>query len=32
VKNKRKCNLKDGIMNLNGRDYLFHKATGEFEW
>jgi hypothetical protein len=32
VKNKRKCNLKDGVMNLNGRDYLFHKATGEFEW
>eukprot|EP01113_Clastostelium_recurvatum_P036638 TRINITY_DN5262_c0_g1_i1.p1 TRINITY_DN5262_c0_g1~~TRINITY_DN5262_c0_g1_i1.p1 ORF type:complete len:326 (-),score=86.92 TRINITY_DN5262_c0_g1_i1:35-1012(-) len=32
VKNKRKCNLKDGIMHLNGRDTLFHKATGEFDW
>ncbi len=32
VKNKRKCNLKDGIMLLNGREYLFHKATGEFDW
>jgi len=32
VKNKRKCNLKAGVMHLNGKDYLFHKATGEFEW
>jgi len=32
IKNKRKVNLKDGVMHLNGRDTLFHKATGEFEW
>lgn len=32
IKNKRKTNLKDGIMHLNGRDYVFHKATGEFDW
>jgi transcription initiation factor TFIIA large subunit len=32
IKNKRKTNLKDGIMHLNGRDYLFHKANGEFDW
>jgi len=32
VKNKRKTNLKDGIMHLNGRDSVFHKATGEFDW
>jgi len=32
VKNKRKCNMKDGVMLLNGRDYLFHKATGEIEF
>jgi len=32
VKNKRKTNLKDGIMHLNGKDSVFHKATGEFEW
>jgi len=32
IKNKRKTNLKDGIMHLNGKDSLFHKATGEFDW
>jgi len=32
IKNKRKTNLKDGIMHINGKDSLFHKATGEFEW
>jgi len=32
IKNKRKCNLKAGVMHLNGRDYLFNKANGEFEW
>merc|ERR1712137_102994 len=32
VKTKHKCALKDGIMNLNGRDYLFSKATCEFEF
>lgn len=24
--------LKDGIMHIGGRDYLFSKATGEFTW
>ncbi|EFA82076.1 transcription factor IIA [Heterostelium album PN500] len=32
VKNKRKCNFKDGVMHLNGRDSLFHKANAEFVW
>jgi len=32
VKNKWKMSLKCGVMNLNGRDYLFHRATGEGEW
>jgi len=32
IKNKRKCNLKDGVMRLNGRDFLFSKANGEFEF
>ena len=32
TKNKWKFNLKDGIMNLNGKDYVFQKATGEAEW
>uniref|UniRef100_G1SMS4 Stonin 2 n=3 Tax=Boreoeutheria TaxID=1437010 RepID=G1SMS4_RABIT len=31
-KNKWKFHLKDGIMNLNGRDYIFSKAIGDAEW
>lgn len=32
VKNKWKCVLKDGMIHVNGKDYLFSKCTGEFEW
>jgi len=32
TKNKWKVNLKDGIMHIGGREYIFHKAMGEFEW
>ncbi|KAF2664023.1 hypothetical protein BT63DRAFT_429558 [Microthyrium microscopicum] len=32
VKNKWKCTLKDGVLATGGKEYLFHKATGEFEW
>lgn len=32
VKNKWKSNLKEGIANINGKDYVFQKATGECEW
>jgi len=32
VKNKWKCTLKDGVVHINGKDYLFAKCTGEFEW
>ena len=32
TKSKWRCSLKDGIMHLNGTDYAFHRATGEFEW
>ncbi|ODV93277.1 hypothetical protein PACTADRAFT_5062 [Pachysolen tannophilus NRRL Y-2460] len=32
VKNKWKCNLRDGIANVNGKDYTFQKANGESEW
>ncbi|KAL5119768.1 transcription factor IIA subunit alpha [Pleosporales sp. CAS-2024a] len=32
VKNKWKCTLKDGILTTNKKEYLFHKANGEFEW
>lgn len=31
-KNRWKFHLKDGIMNLNGHDYLFQRATGDAEW
>uniref|UniRef100_H3CWE9 General transcription factor IIA, 1 n=1 Tax=Tetraodon nigroviridis TaxID=99883 RepID=H3CWE9_TETNG len=31
-KNKWKFHLKDGIMNLNGKDYVFSKAIGDAEW
>ncbi|KAK1754990.1 transcription factor IIA, alpha/beta subunit [Echria macrotheca] len=32
VKNKWKCTLKDGVLTVNNREYVFHKATGEYEW
>merc|ERR1712098_750286 len=32
ARNKWKFHLKDGIMNLNGRDYVFQRALGEAEW
>ncbi|KAI5119806.1 hypothetical protein M0805_006939 [Coniferiporia weirii] len=32
VKNKWKCVLKDGMIHVNGKDYLFAKCTCEFEW
>ncbi|KFA53688.1 hypothetical protein S40293_03857 [Stachybotrys chartarum IBT 40293] len=32
VKNKWKCTLKDGVLTVNGKEYVFHKATGEYEW
>lgn len=31
-KNKWKFQLKDGIMNLNGKDAVFHKGVGDAEW
>ena len=32
VKNKWKCVLKDGVMSTGGKEWVFHKGTGEFEW
>ncbi|KAI8835654.1 transcription factor IIA, alpha/beta subunit [Chytriomyces cf. hyalinus JEL632] len=32
TKNKWKCVFKDGIVHVNGKDYLFHKASADFEW
>merc|ERR1712168_1041616 len=32
TRNKWKFNLKDGIMSLNGKDYVFSSANGEAEW
>jgi transcription initiation factor TFIIA large subunit len=29
---KWKCTLKDGILTTGNREYVFHKANGEFEW
>ena len=31
-RNKWKFYLKDGIMNLSGKDFVFQKCTGEAEW
>lgn len=31
-KNRWKFHLKDGIMNLHGKDYVFHKVMGDSEW
>ncbi|KAG1672141.1 hypothetical protein FOA52_001729 [Chlamydomonas sp. UWO 241] len=32
VKAKYKLNLRDGVFRVNGRDYLFKRATGEWSW
>lgn len=32
TKNKWKCVLKDGVLTVGGREYVFQRATGEFEW
>lgn len=32
VKNKWKCVMKDGVLTVNGTEYVFHRATGEYEW
>lgn len=32
VKSKWKCTLKDGILTTGGKEYVFHKGQGEFEW
>ncbi|XP_013788574.1 transcription initiation factor IIA subunit 1-like isoform X2 [Limulus polyphemus] len=31
-RNRWKFHLKDGIMNLSGKDYVFQKAIGDSEW
>ena len=32
VKNRWKFLLKDGVMHINGHDYIFNKSTGEADW
>ncbi|KAM0749054.1 TFIIA-domain-containing protein [Meredithblackwellia eburnea MCA 4105] len=32
VKNKWKVTLKDGLVSVGGKEYLFAKCQGEFEW
>lgn len=29
-KNRWKCTMKHGIVHIDGREYVFSKATGEF--
>ena len=31
-RNKWKTVLKEGIASIDGKDYVFAKCTGEFEW
>ncbi|KAJ7698822.1 transcription factor IIA alpha/beta subunit [Mycena olivaceomarginata] len=31
-KTKWKCVLNNGVIHANGKDYLFSKCTGEFDW
>lgn len=31
-RNKWKFYLKDGIMHINGKDYVFQKSNGDAEW
>ncbi|KAF3907699.1 hypothetical protein AA313_de0207654 [Arthrobotrys entomopaga] len=32
TKNKWKCVLRDGVLTVNGKEYVFRKANGEYEW
>ena len=32
VGTKWKCQMKNGIMHLNGRDIIFHKGNGEMQF
>jgi transcription initiation factor TFIIA large subunit len=32
ITTKFRCQLKDGIMHMNGIDYAFSNGTGEFDW
>jgi len=32
TKNRWRVNLKDGIILANGKEYVFNKASGEFQW
>jgi transcription initiation factor TFIIA large subunit len=31
-RNKWKFYLKDGIMSIGGKDYVFQKSNGDAEW
>jgi len=32
AKSRWKAILRHGIMRIEGRDYVFQKATGDFDW
>lgn len=31
MRNKWKCTFKDGMIHINGKDYLFAKCTGSVQ-
>lgn len=31
-RNKWKFHLKDGIMNIGGKDFVFQRSNGDAEW
>lgn len=32
VKNKRRVQLRDGLMKIAGKEYIFSRCNGEFDW
>ncbi|KAK0523428.1 transcription factor IIA subunit alpha [Tilletia horrida] len=32
TRNKWKCVLRDGVASIEGRDYLFSRCAGDFDW
>ncbi|KXS16275.1 transcription factor IIA, alpha/beta subunit [Gonapodya prolifera JEL478] len=32
TRNKWRCGFRDGVLSVAGKDYLFHRANGDFEW
>ena len=32
IKTRWKCQLRDGLMRLKGKDYVFRECSGEFNF